>query len=60
MKTPAQIIADHYIIAALWADSPEGTNPRATAQAKQKALRIAWQFLELIGQDTIEDRKSVV
>ena len=54
MKTPAQIIADHYLIAALWADSPEGTNPRETRQAKRKALRIAFDFLDLIaGNDII-------
>lgn len=53
MKTDSQILARHYLIAALWADSPEGTNPRATRQAQHKAESIAWQFLEIVGPDAI-------
>jgi len=31
-------IRDAFITCAIWADAPEGTRPRATAQAKQCAL----------------------
>jgi hypothetical protein len=36
------------LIAALWADAPEGTSPRVTAQAQKSATAIATKFAELI------------
>lgn len=51
---PVHVVAEHYLIAAVWADAPEGTRPRVTAQATEKARRIAWQFLEIIGPDTLK------
>lgn len=45
-QAPAEIIARHYCIAAAWADSPEGTCPRITAQAMRKARVIAFDFLK--------------
>ena len=44
-----QVMADHYVIAALWADSPEGTNPRATKAARRIALARCRHFVEMIG-----------
>ncbi len=40
-----QIVADHYIIAAIWADAPEGTHPRPTAATKREAFRQCEQFI---------------
>ena len=44
-----KIIAKHYIIAALWADAPEGTRPRAPRETEEKALRLARDFVRAIG-----------
>ena len=44
-----KIIAKHYIIAALWADAPEGTRPRAPRETEEKALQLARDFLRAIG-----------
>lgn len=46
--TPGQIqeVAKHYIIAALWADSPEGTNPRPTIKAQREAFDLCKQFID--------------
>lgn len=44
-----QVMARHFIIAALWAECPEGTNPRATKQASAQALTICTQFAESAG-----------
>ena len=44
-----KIIAQHYIIAALWADAPEGTRPRAPRETEEKALQLARDFLRAIG-----------
>ena len=44
-----KIIAQHYIIAALWADAPEGTRPRAPRETGEKALQLARDFLRAIG-----------
>lgn len=51
MATHAQleVMARHFIIAALWAECPEGTNPRATKQAQRDALVICTQFAESAG-----------
>jgi len=51
--TDAEIVARHYLIASLRTDAPDGTNPRITKQASDKANEISWQFLEIIGQDAI-------
>lgn len=53
-QTDAEIVARYYIIAALWADSPEGTNPRATKSAQDTARKIAGQFLKKIGPDNVK------
>ena len=44
-----KIIAQHYIIAALWADAPEGTRPRASRETEEKALQLARDFLRAVG-----------
>ena len=44
-----KIIAQHYIIAALWADAPEGTRPRAPRETEEKALQLARDFARAIG-----------
>jgi hypothetical protein len=51
--TDAQILAKHYLIAAIWADAPDGTHPHAPAATVAKAERLAWEFLEMIGPDAI-------
>lgn len=48
-RTPLQVMADHYIIAAIWADCPEGTHPRATAQARRVALQVCEDFARAAG-----------
>lgn len=53
MKTDAEMLARHYLNTALWADVPEGTRPRLTKQAIQKATRFAWEFLEIIGPEAL-------
>ena len=42
-----KIIAKHYIIAALWADAPEGTNPRAPRETEEKALQLARDWIRI-------------
>lgn len=37
-------LAKHYIEACTWADSPEGTRPRATKQARGVALKMCREF----------------
>lgn len=39
------IVVKHYLIAAIWADSPEGTQPRATVQAVEKAKADCLAFI---------------
>ena len=41
-------IAKHYLIAAVWADAPEGTNPRAPHETQRAAQIIAERFAKLI------------
>lgn len=41
-------IAKHYLIAAVWANAPEGTNPRAPHETQRVAQIIAERFAELI------------
>lgn len=38
-------IARHFLIAAIWADSPEGTSPRATKAAHIAACALAREFI---------------
>ena len=45
----AAFIAKHFLIAAVWADAPEGTHPRVTKQAQQEAELCARDFVESIG-----------
>lgn len=37
-------IAEHFIIAAIWADAPEGTRPRATRSARDAARAYVERF----------------
>ena len=53
-----KIIAQHYIIAALWADAPEGTNPRAPRETEEKALQLARDFLRAMGPKCQEYLKN--
>ena len=53
-----KIIAQHYIIAALWADAPEGTRPRAPRETEEKALQLARDFLRAIGTKCQEYLKN--
>ena len=52
------IAAKHLLIAAIWADAPEGTNPRASANAKREALSIVTQFAIHMGVNTWEQVKA--
>lgn len=49
--TPSEActIADHFLIAAIWADSPEGTKPRQTEKAHDTARALAREFVESLG-----------
>lgn len=53
-----QTAADHFIIAAIFADAPEGTNPRASSAAKRQALDIVTQFALRMGLETWEQVKA--
>ena len=44
-----QVMARHYLIAALWADCEEGTHPRETRQARAYALDACRAFVAAIG-----------
>lgn len=39
------VVAKHYIIAAIWADAPEGTHPKATKESKVEAFRQCEKFV---------------
>jgi hypothetical protein len=47
-------VARHYVIAAIWADAPEGTSPRATKDAEMCSIEIATAFLWHIGQERMQ------
>ena len=53
MTTPTdeqmEVMARHYVIAAIWADAPEGTRPRATATAHVRALEHCRAFCSRAG-----------
>jgi hypothetical protein len=38
-------VTKHFLIAAVWADKPEGTNPRIPAKTAEKARAICLQFI---------------
>ncbi len=46
-------IASGIIQCAIFADKPEGSNPRVTRQAKQQAEMLASQFVGIIGDVTL-------
>lgn len=52
MATSKQLdtIARHFMIAAVWADAPEGTRPRITKKALETARRCAVDFVDSIGE----------
>ena len=45
IRDEARKAAEHFLIAAIWADCQEGTNPRASAQAKRAAFNIVHTFM---------------
>jgi hypothetical protein len=50
-----EVMARHYIIAAIWADAPEGTHPRATKQAMGAAHRDCLTFCHQAGPDLLRE-----
>ena len=46
-------LASGIIQCAIFADKPEGTNPRVTRQAKRAAESIASEFIGIIGDDLL-------
>lgn len=48
MATPEQIqtVAKHFLIACIWADAEEGTNPRESAQSRAVAVGFSKAFIE--------------
>lgn len=52
-ETELHVMAKHYVIAAIWADCPEGTHPRATRKALAIAHNRCERFLGLIGPDML-------
>ena len=48
MATPGQIqeVARHFVIACIWADCPEGTNPRAPMRAQRTAFDQCKTFID--------------
>ena len=49
----AEIIAEHFVIAALWADAEEGTNPRPSKVMQNDALEYANEFLQKLTPEMI-------
>jgi len=49
MQWPLSNNCKSFVIAALWAECPEGTHPRATKQAQAQALDICRRFAESAG-----------
>lgn len=43
--SPIEVMTKHYLLAALWAEAPEGTQPRATKSAQVYAQKACQQFL---------------
>lgn len=44
MNLDIEIAAKHFVAAAIWADAPEGTHPRATKEAEKAALELVKRF----------------
>lgn len=44
-----EVMARHYILAAIWADAPEGTRPRAPGWVIERVKSRCIRFVELIG-----------
>lgn len=57
-KTELETMARHYCIAAVWADAPEGTNPRITSSSRDAARRVCARFLELIGPGMLAELRE--
>lgn len=53
-----ETMARHYLIAAAWADAPEGTSPRITHQATLAAIEQCAAFLRHIGADKFQQIKA--
>lgn len=51
MATDKQIstIVRHFLIAAIWSECPEGTHPRVTKEATERATRYVTRFVADIG-----------
>lgn len=49
-----EIIAKHFVIAAIWADAEEGTNPRPSKAMQNDALEYAREFLEKLTPELLE------
>ena len=52
-KLNAEIIAQHFVIAALWADAEEGTNPRPSKAMQNDSLEYAKEFLQKLTPEMI-------
>lgn len=48
-QTQLEVAARHYVIAALWADCPEGTNPRPVRNVDSVARERVQEFVAKIG-----------
>lgn len=44
-KDQLDIVAKHYLIAAIWADAPEGTSPRVTKASREAAEQHCFNFI---------------
>ena len=49
------IMAQHYLICALFADSEEGSYPRVTKQAREKAIVDCRMFCEMAGPELLRE-----
>lgn len=49
------LMAKHYLQAAIWADAPEGANPRITKQAQKYAEHTCAKFTGLIGGELLPE-----
>lgn len=50
-----EVMARHFLIAAIWADCDEGTHPRATLQAQIAARQICADFVGHIGPEMMAE-----
>lgn len=49
------VMSQHYLICALWADSEEGSRPRVTKQAREKAIADCRIFCEMAGPELLRE-----